>query len=121
MTYCIASEKGLRVGQRVCRVEWKKGIPAIRIGRITRVTTKGGKPREVDGHPDLLGFTHSADAALRIAYRDVFDSASRFGILGVAYAHRHESLPIRDAVRKVSRLRRLERRLFPETEMTHDQ
>lgn len=120
MTYCIASEEGLRVGQRVCRVEWKKGIPSIRIGRITRVTAKGGKPKEVDGLADLRGFSHSADAALRLAYRDVFDAASRFGMLGVAYSHDHEPMPIRNAVEKVSRLRRLERRLFPDTEMTHD-
>lgn len=117
MTYCIASEEGLRVGQRVCRVEWKNGIPFVRVGRITKVTAKGGKPREVDGVADLRGFTHSADAAVRIAYRDLFDDASRCGVFGAAYARSHEPMPIKRAVQMVARLRRLERRLFNGMEM----
>lgn len=117
MIYCIASEEGLRVGQRVCRVEWKNGIPFVRVGRITKVTAKGGKPREVDGVADLQGFTHSADAAVRIAYRDVFDRASRYGVFGAAYAGSHDPMPIMKAVQRVARLRRLERRLFNGREM----
>ena len=117
MSYCIASEEGLRVGQRVCRVEWKNGIPFVRVGRITKVTAKGGKPREVDGVADLRGFTHSADAAIRIAYRDLFDDASRYGVFGVAYVRRPESTAINAAVQLVARLRRLERRLFNGREM----
>ena len=117
MTYCIASEEGLRVGQRVCRVEWKNGIPFVRVGRITKTTAKGGKPREVDGVADFCGFTHSADAAIRIAYRDVFDDASRYGCFGVTYPNRHEPMPIKRAVQMVARLRRLERRLFNGMEM----
>jgi hypothetical protein len=116
MTYGICVDKGLRVGQRVCRVEWKNGIPCIRVGRITRVTAKGGKPREVDGVADIRGFTHSADAAIRIAYRDIFDDASRYGVLGIGYSRNENPIKIDDAMKSLTRLRRLERRLFAESE-----
>ena len=90
----------LRLGQRLCHVEWAHGQPWIRIGIVTKVTKT---TYHVDGRP-AQEWSSTPVAAIRMEIYAIFREYG--GIFPVRSADERA-----DAVECLCRLRRLARRL----------
>lgn len=96
-----------RLHQRVCSIRWRSGQPFLRFGTVTKVTKT---TRYVDGER-VVGskeWCTTAEQAFEVEYEDLFmDWGAMLGPI-----RRRKDWTIRDTVRCVCRVRRLERRLL---------
>src|SRR5688572_30746481 len=99
--------KELAVGQKMRRIAWRKGVPYVEIGTVTKVT-----PRTwyVDGEkqPIFSLWARGWRGAVRKEYEDLFKEHQKR--IRVAF-NNDISWTVEDTVRAVCELRRLERRL----------
>lgn len=94
-----------RVGQQVCRVAWADGVPCLRFAKVTKVTIRNCY---VDGEKKASYNWHgTAKEAIDFEYRDLF---SDWGLQ--ILRPRPHNWTVRDTVRCVCRLRRMEIRLI---------
>ncbi len=94
-----------RLNQRLCRIEWKRGQPFIRVGRVTRVTKQ---TYYVDGSKKQGHNWHTRwKDAIEYEYDTLF---AEWGLL-VGSARKRSDWTVRDTVRCTCRVRRLERKL----------
>ena len=94
------------LNQKLCRIEWAKGIPFVKWGTITKVTTQsyyvdGDKRRSTGWH-----------ASVKDAFREEYLSLFRDWDVLFGDRRRADDWTVEDTVRCTVRLRRLERRLL---------
>ena len=93
-----------RLNQRVCRVEWKGGEPFVKVRRVRRVTKS---TYYVEGATkQSTGWFAALDAAIESEYETLFTLGS--GLFGGLAP---KGWTVKDSVRCVCAVRRLQRRL----------
>jgi hypothetical protein len=94
----------LRIGQRVCRVEWNEGVPFVRFGTVVR-RGKSGCCYVGDDKKSKDWFA-TFDEAIKSEYQSLF---LQWDLL-FGHAHRDFDWTVDDTVRCVCEVRRLQRR-----------
>ena len=99
------AEQQFRIGQRVCYVGWRDGQPYLEFGTITKTTAR---TYYVDGsRQQSYGWHENGRQAIDAEYQSLF---AEWGLIPLA--PRPNDWTIKDTLRCVIRLRRMERRLF---------
>lgn len=92
---------GLRVGQRVLQIRWRRAIPYLAFGTVTKTTAR---TYSVDGRRED-GWHASRAAAFEAEYKDLFTHWNPFSRDKPHYS-------VADSVRLITRLRRLETKIL---------
>jgi hypothetical protein len=99
------AEQQFRIGQRVCCVGWRRGHPYLKFGTITRANTRGYYVD--DCRRKACGWHEDGRQAIDAEYRSLF---AEWGLIPLI--PKPDDWTIKDTLRCVLRLRRMERRLF---------
>ena len=95
-----------RIGQRVCRLVWRDGHPHIEFATVTQVCKPGTFKIKVNGGKKTeLGWSRTIREALDAEYLEL---CRQHGVFGKTIA---VDWTIRDTVRCICRVRRLESRI----------
>lgn len=95
-----------RMNQRVCKVDWREGQPCLRLGKVTKVTTRTYRVDNQDRRS--FGWAPSWQGAIQLEYAYLL---KEWGMYSLGIWKKQDDWTINDSIRCICRLRRLERRL----------
>ena len=99
--------KRFRMGQRVCKVAWRNGRPYVVVSRVVRLTktTYYVEGKKEYGQDWCASWREAIDSAYECFLRDAH------GLLIRGWGDDQSTWEIKDTVRAVCRIRRLERKI----------